>query len=308
MTLAQCHFGIDICKGWLDVFDAGSGKAARIANTDEAVASFVAALPAEATIVFEATAPHDIRLRRTLSSSRCRAIRVNPARARDFARAAGFLAKTDTIDARMLAAMAEAIELPKEAFYDVERESLSALHRRRDQMVEARATERGRLADAADDRERASLERHIHWLCDEISGIERELRALLAQPKFAAKAALLRSLKGVGDVTVTTLLALVPELGQRSAKAIAALAGLAPLNCDSGTFRGQRHIRGGRRRVRQALYMAALAAIRTNARFKAIYQAIRQRSGKAKIAVVAVARKLLVTLNAMVKNAEPFRA
>ena len=115
-------------------------------------------------------------------------------------------------------------------------------------------------------------------------------------------------MRGIGQVTLTTLIVLMPELGQRSAKAIAALAGLAPLNRDSGTFRGQRRIAGGRRRVRQALYMAALAAIRAVPRFKAHYTAIKQRSGHAKVAIIAVARKLLITLNAMVKNNQTFRA
>lgn len=131
---------------------------------------------------------------------------------------------------------------------------------------------------------------------------------MLAGPAFAARAALLGSIKGVGRVTITTLIALLPELGSRSAKAIAAIAGLAPLNRDSGARRGQRHIAGGRRRVRQALYMAALGAIRCLDRFKQVYIGVKARSGHAKVAVVAVARKLLVILNAMVRSGQPFTA
>lgn len=204
--------------------------------------------------------------------------------------------------------MAGAIELPDEAAYDAERERLIARHRRRDQLVEMRAKDRGRFVSAVDDYERASLQRHIHWLSQEIAMVDKDLRKLLQQPAFARKSEILRSVKGIGDVTVTTLLALMPELGQRPAKTIAALAGLAPINCDSGTFRGQRHIHGGRRRVRQALYMAALVAIQNTPRFKDYYQRVTARSGHAKVGIVAVARKLLVIVNAMLKKGEPFRA
>lgn len=182
------------------------------------------------------------------------------------------------------------------------------MHRRRDQLVEMRAIERGRSADVADTGEHSSLARHLAWLDAEIERIEVQTRALVMRSGLARKAALLQSLKGVGWVTVTTLLALLPELGERSAKAIAALAGLAPINNDSGTLRGQRHIAGGRRRVRRALYMAALSAIRSVPRFQAFYLGVKARSGHAKVAIIAVARKLLVTLNAMVRSGQPFTA
>jgi transposase len=153
----------------------------------------------------------------------------------------------------------------------------------------------------------ASLVRHVQWLDTEIGVIEAQTKAALRQPTLAPAAKLLRTATGVGMVTVTTLLALLPELGRRSAKTIAALAGLAPYNCDSGKFRGQRRIQGGRGRVRRALYMAALSAIRRVPHFRAAYLAIKKRSGKAKIAIVAVARKLLITLNSMMKTGQPFR-
>ena len=208
----------------------------------------------------------------------------------------------------MLALLPEALEVREDEAFDQHREALAALHRRRDQLVDMRAVERGRIASEPDQDARRSLESHIDWLSAAIEELEVKIRSILAKPPFARRAKLLATAKGVGTVTVTTILALLPELGRCSAKAIAALAGLAPINRDSGTLRGQRHIAGGRRRVRQALYMAALAAIRTHEPFKQHYLAIKARSGHAKVAIVAVARKLLVTLNAMIKSDQPFRA
>lgn len=308
MSIAPSSIGIDVSKAWLDIFDATSNTAQRCANTAPEVARFLATLNPQSTVLYEATGPYDTVLRQALHRTQLRSIRVNPGRARDFARASGTLAKTDAIDAQMLSRMASAIALPAEPPFDSAREALISLHRRRDQMVADRAADAGRRASVCDREERASIERHIHWLNGEIERLDGKLATAIKQPDFARKAALMRSIKGVGDVTVTTLLALMPELGTRSPKAIAALAGLAPINCDSGKFRGQRHIRGGRRRVRQALYMAALSASRWYPAFKAFKEAITQRSGHVKVAIVALARKLLVILNAILRTGEPFHA
>ena len=308
MTVTAIRVGIDVSKAWLDVCMTPGQTTSRIPNCEEAIAQLVAKLPEDATVVFEATAPYDTRLRKTLACTSLRVLRVNPARARDFARAAGFLAKTDTIDARMLARLPEALDVRAEEAFDQDREELAALHRRRDQLVDMRAVERGRLADEPDACVRNTLEQHIEWLTMTIDDIEATIRDVLKRPAFARRAKLLATAKGVGHVTVTTVLALLPEIGRCSSKAIAALAGLAPVNRDSGAFRGQRHIAGGRRRLRQALYMAALAAIRTHQPFRQHYLAIKARSGKAKVAIIAIARNLLVILNAMIKNDEPFRA
>jgi len=308
MTIAPSKIGIDISKAWLDIYDATTGQPRRLANAQGQIKAFLAALPEGSCLVFEATGPHDTVLRRCLNGTGLKFARLNPARVRDFARYKGKLAKTDAIDARVLAMMAEGAEFSLEQAFDDEREALVALHRRRDQLVGQRAIERTRVATAPDQRERESLKRHMAFLDGEIRAIEADIAALLQQPSFKAKVAILRSLKGVGPVTATTLIALLPELGSLSAKAIAALAGLAPLNCDSGKFRGQRHIRGGRARVRRAVYMAALNAIRAIPRFKAQYTSIAARSGVRKVGVVAVARKLLVTLNAMLRDGKPFAA
>ena len=307
MTLAPIRLAIDVSKRWLDIHDAGCGRTWRIANREPQIAELLATLPPRSTIVLEATAPYDTELRRLASAAGHALNRLNPSRARDFARAAGFLAKTDAIDARMLAHMAATLPAEPEPAYDAAREALAALHRRRDQLVECRAVERGRIADVREASERKSLQRHIAWLDREIASLERQIRATLDAPAFQPIARILRSMRGIGQVTLTTLIVLMPELGQRSAKTIAALAGLAPLNRDSGAFRGQRRIAGGRRRVRQALYMAALAAIRAVPRFKAHYTAIKQRSGHAKVAIIAVARKLLTILNAMLREQKPWQ-
>jgi transposase len=309
MTIAPpSQIGTDIAKDWLDHYDATTRQAQRITNDEANITLFVNALPPHSSVTFEATAPYDTVLRRCLSAARVTAFRVNPGQARDFAKSRRFLAKSDQIDARVLALMAQDIPLTPEPPFDEDRERLAAMHRRRDQLVSVRAVERGRIADAPDAFERNSLARHIAWLDAEIAALDADIKAALKRPAFAPTVALLRSAQGVGEVTAATLIALLPELGKRSAKTIAALAGLAPFNCDSGKFRGQRRIQGGRRRVRQALYMAAITAIRWVPRFKAAYLAIKQRSGHAKVGIIAVARKLLIALNSMLKTGQPFRA
>jgi transposase len=307
MSITHGIVGIDVSKAWLDCFEQPARKSRRIANLEADISAYLNGLKPETRLVFEATAPYDTALRRSASDAGICAYRVNPGQARDFARSMRYLAKTDDIDAKMLAQMGERLDLIAEPKWDADREALIALHRRRDQVVDARAMERARIADVVDAEERASLARHIEWLDAEVDGLDTKIGAALERPAFAEKAKLLRTAKGVGPVTIATLLALLPELGHRSSKSIAALAGLAPFNCDSGTFRGQRQTRGGRGRVKRALYMAANSAIRWVPHFKAKYNEIKARSGRPKIAIIAIARKLLVALNAMIKTGTPFR-
>lgn len=307
MTIHPCFIGCDIAKLHLDLFDESRGESVRIDNTAAAIAAWLSSLDtAAAFVAFEASGPYDRVLRRALEEAGCRFARINPARARDFARATGRLAKTDAIDARMLAAMARMLALVPDSRSDPARNVLASLHKRRDQLVEMRAAEKVRFKEA-DDRT-GSLARHLAWLDEEIASLQRLIeQALRADQELAAMEELLRSAPGVGLVTATTLIALMPELGHCSPKAIAALAGLAPFNNDSGRQRGKRSIRGGRRRVRRALYMAAIAAIRTTPRFKAFHDAIKARSAAAKVAIIAVARKLLIILNAMAKTKTAFQ-
>lgn len=307
MTIHPACIGIDVSKHHLDLFDDAASADRRVANEAVEIARLVETWGGRSLlVVFEATGPYDRALREALSAAGVRFARVNPARARDFARATGRLAKTDAIDARVLAAMGRALAPAAEPAPDLERERLADLHRRRDQLVEMRACERTRLEERLDPT--GSLKAHIAWLSDEIARLERLIAELLAaSPGLAATASLMRSVPGVGPVTANTLLALMPELGRRSGKVVAALAGLAPMNHDSGTMRGARRIKGGRRRVRRALYMAAVTAIRKSPRFGAFYKAVLARRAAPKLALVAVARKILVTLNAMLKTNTAFR-
>ena len=310
MTLAQSYVGIDVARAHLDIFDERHGRAVRIPNHAQAIAAFLEGLDGRpVTVVFEATGPYDRTLRHALAAAGLAALRVNPARARDFARAAGYLAKTDAVDARMLAAMGRAIALPQDAPADPAREELALLGRQRDRLVSVRADEKKRLAQSPNARVRASIARHIAWLTAEIAAIDRAIADLLAAaPHLEAMQSLLKTAPGVGAVTAATLLAHMPELGRRSPKAIAALAGLAPINNDSGERRGRRAIKGGRRNVRRVLYMAALSAIRRVPRFAQAYEAIANRAKSKKVAIIAVARKLLIALNAMIAAGHPFRA
>lgn len=314
MTLPQSCVGIDVARAHLDIFDDACGRAVRIANAPAAIAAVLAALAGRpVTVVFEATGPYDGALRTARAAAGVRALRVNPARARDFARAAGYLAKTDAVDARMLAAMGRAmgraIALPAAEPVDPAREELAALSRQRDRLVAVRAEEKTRLLQTRHATVRAAIRRHIAWLNAQIAGLEAASAALMAAtPHLAASARLLATAPGVGKVTSMTLLAHLPEPGQRSPKTIAARAGLAPLNNDSGERRGRRAIRGGRRHVRRGLYMAALSAIRRVPRFAAAYAAIAARAGSKKVAIIAIARKLLVALNAIIANQQPFKA
>lgn len=304
MTLHARFIGIDIGKERLDVFD---GRHRTLANRRDAILALVAAFePAHDFVVFEATGRYDEVLREALAAAGLRFARVNPARARDFAKAMGLLAKTDAVDARMLAAMGQALELPPDEPVDPGRALLVALGRRREQLVAMRAAERVRRRQ--DDDATESLARHIAFLDAEIAAIEKAVAQVLRDDaELARDDALLRSAPGIGAVTAATLAAFMPELGRRDAKAIASLAGLAPFNRDSGKRKGKRHITGGRPRIRRALYMAALSAIRHNSRFKTFYDTILARRALPKIAIIAVARKLLVTLNAMLKTKTAFQ-
>ena len=235
--------------------------------------------------------------------------RVNPGRARHFARAAGYLAKTDRIDARMLASLGQCLDPPPASPANPERETLALLHRRRDQLVAARKQERTRAHECRHHAVAASIAGHIAWLDGEIATLEAAIADLIkASATLSPAARLLRSVPGVGPVTAATLLALAPELGSRSPGQIAALAGLAPINADSGQFRGQRSIRGGRSRLRQALYIAAVAASRSSGRFGTFYRSLRRAGKPPKLAFIALARKILVTLNAIARDNVPFHS
>lgn len=298
--------GIDVSKHTLDIFDGSVGTSVRIANEAAAIADSMASW-ASALVVFEATGRYDGKLRRALQAAGIRFARVNPARARAFAQALGLLAKTDAIDARMLAAMGQTLELTTEPDRDEVRCRLPGCHKRRDQLVAMRKQERTRLSDG-EEAWRLNIERHIAWLSAEIEAVEEQCRSIIAaDPNLDRLYRLLLTIPGVGPVTAATLIALLPELGRRSPKTIAALAGLAPFNVDSGIFRGQRMIRGGRKRVRDALYMAAVTAARSKSRFKTFLANLTRKGKPNKLALIALARKILITANAVARDQVAFQ-
>lgn len=298
--------GIDVSKATLDIFAEGFGHR-RIANAADAVAAMIADLPRPCFIVLEATGSYDALLREELERAGLDHARVNPQQARDFARALGRRAKTDAVDARMLAEMGRRLDLRSERPADAARRHLARWQRRRDQIVAMRQQEKVRLAEEREAPFQAALRTHIAQLDHALAEADRAIAALLAEcPDLAEVETRIRSVPGVGRVTAVTLMALMPELGERSPKQLAALAGLAPFNLDSGDKRGQRRIRGGRRRVRQALYMAALTAARSNPRLKAFADTLKARGKAAKPVLVAVARKLLGIINAILRNKTTF--
>lgn len=298
--------GIDVSKAHLDFFVEGRGHG-RILNQSGAIGGMIEGLPRPCFVVLEATGSYDAALRQALEEAGVAYARVNPEQARDFARAIGRRAKTDAVDARMLAEMGRRLALEPTAAVDPARQALTKWQRRRDQLVAMRQQEKVRLVEERDETFAAGLRAHIAQLGQAIAEVERRIAVLLAEsPSLAEAERRIRSVPGVGRVTAVTLLALMPELGARSPKQIAALAGLAPFNVDSGDKRGQRRIRGGRRRVRQALYMAALSAARSHPRLKAFAQTLKAKGKAAKPILVAVARKLLSIINAVVRDNTTF--
>jgi transposase len=308
MIITRGFIGIDVSKHDLDVFEDGGSE--RLANRPEALAALAARWRGRGVFVlFEATGHYDAALREALTAQDIAFARVNPARARDFARAAGFLAKTDRIDARMLAMMAQSLAPAPAARVDDARQELALAHKRRDQLVHTRQQERTRRTECHNAALRADIEAHLQWLDARIAHWDAQIRRLLAQSQpLKAIARLLRSIPGIGPVAATTLIALMPELGVLGAKQVTAIAGLAPFNVDSGQFRGIRRIKGGRKRVRDALYMAAVAATRSHDRFNTAYRRLRAAGKPAKLALIAIARKLLVTANAVLRDKTLFNA
>lgn len=304
MTIHPNFIGCDIAKTALDLFDRRTGKASHLANDLAPLTAFAAGLdPHRDIVVMEATGSADRLVRHVLAAHGIAFVRVNPTMARRFAQARGRLAKTDRIDARSLAEFGALFQPDADPPPDPDRERLAALARRRDQIVEARAVERRHLHEAFDPVVIADIEAAIAALDARITGIESQIDAQTeAMSGVTAQIERLITAPGVGPVTALTLLAHMPELGELSPGAAASLAGLAPMNDDSGSRKGKRRIRGGRPRVRRALYMAALGAVRASTRMRAFYTALAARAASKKLALIAVARKLLTILNAMLRD------
>jgi transposase len=261
-----------------------------------------------ALVVLEATAGMEMPVAAALAGAGLPVVAVNPRNAREFARATGRLAKTDVIDAHVLAQFGEAVKPPLRPLPDAATQGLNALVTRRHQLVEMLTAEKNRLAHAAAKAVRAGIQEHIRWLERRLANIDRDLDDAIGQtPVWRDKDELLQSAQGVGPVLSTTLLAGLPELGTLGRKQIAALVGVAPLNRDSGRYRGKRKVWGGRARVREALYMGTLVASRFNPVIRAFYERLLAAGKPKKVALTACMRKLLTILNAMVRHETPWQ-
>jgi transposase len=306
--IVQNYVGCDISKQWLDFFDEASNRYQRIANQADAITTYVAERdPCRDFVVMEATGVHDRLLRHALAKAGVAFSRHNPAHTHHYAKSATRRAKTDRLDARMLSDYGRRYQPTAEPAPCEKGERLQSLARHRDQLVETRARFKRYLSEAFDADVVADTEKWIADFDARIDALESLIaKAIREADDTARDYTLMVSVPGVSTITALSLLAHMPELGRRSPKSIAALAGLAPFDHESGKSKRRGKISGGRPRVRRALYMAALGAIRANGRFKAFYTALAARAGSKKLAIVAVARKLLVTLNAIIRDKTAF--
>jgi len=265
------------------------------------------ALP-PALVVLEATGGREVALAAALATAGLAVAVVNPRQVRNFARAIGQLAKADALDAAVLARFAEVVRPTPRPLPDAQTRELSAVLTRRRQLIAMLTAERQRLGTARPAM-RTRIQTHIAWLEQEVADLDGALRdAIRASAIWREQENLLRGVPGIGPTTALTLLAEVPELGRLGRKAIAALVGVAPLNCESGTLRGRRVVWGGRARVRTALYMAALVATRHNPVIRAFYERLCAVGKPKKLALTACMHKLLLILNAMLRDRTPWRA
>jgi transposase len=305
---AVTFIGIDVSKDQLDVAILPTSESLEVANDEAGISALLQQLKGcqAPLVVLEATGGYETAVAAALSVHGIPVAIVNPRQVRDFARATGQLAKTDAIDAAILALFAERVRPEPKPLPDELTQDLQALLTRRRQLIDMLTAERNRLARSAR-AVRKSIEKHVRWLERQLQDSDTEIAAFISKsPLWRAKENLLRSVPGIGPVASRTLLADLPELGRLNRKQIAALVGVAPLARDSGTLKGKRFIWGGRANVRSVLYMATLAATRSNPVIRAHYLRLISAGKPTKVALVACMRKLLVTLNAMVRTGEPW--
>jgi transposase len=301
---APLYVGIDVAKATLAVASVPAAPPQQVANDAAGIAQLTTTLTAQAptVVVVEATGGYEAPLVSALALAGVPVAVVNPRQVRDFARALGQLAKTDALDATVLAQFAERVRPTPRPLPDAAHTALTALVTRRQQLLDMLTAEQRRL-HAAHPAMQPSLREHIRWLQARLKSTDQDIHdALKRSPLWLAREQLLRSVPGVGRRTATRLLVSLPELGHLSHAAIAKLVGVAPLNADSGQHRGARRIWGGRAHVRAALYMATLVATRHNPVIRAYYTRLRAAGKPPKLALVAAMRKLLTILNAMVKH------
>ena len=300
--------GIDVSKAQLDVAVRPTGKRWTLPYDQTGIEGLIPQIVdlEPALVLLEATGGLELPLVAALAAAALPVVVVNPRQVRDFARATGTLAKTDTLDAGVLAHFADAVRPEVRPLKDAETQVLNSLTARRHQVMTMLVSEKNRLGTAIG-AVSPRIEAHIAWLEQELSDLDKGLRQTLRRsPVWREKDDLLRTVPGVGEQISLTLLANLPELGTLNRRQIAALVGVAPYNRDSGTLRGKRAVWGGRSRVRAVLYMGALVASRHNPAIRDFYQRLLAAGKPKKVALVASMRKLLVILNGMLKHGSPW--
>jgi len=308
MKQEGAYIGVDVAKANLDLAVYLSGDPWRVANDEAGISAIVTHIRGldPTLIVVEPTGGLELPLTAALATAGLPVAVVNPRQVRDFAKATGRLAKTDRLDAQVLAHFAHAVRPTPRPLPDAQTQELAALLARRQQLVQMLTAEKNRLGTSRSPvRQRVRV--HISWLTQELADSDRLLKDTIQDsPIWRAKDDLLRGVKGIGPVASITLMADLPELGTLDRWGIAALVGLAPFNRDSGLLRGKRRVWGGRARVRAALYMATLVATRYNPVIKAFYRRLLEAGKVKKVALTACMRKLLTILNAMLKHNRPW--
>ena len=309
-TASEAYVGIDVGKTWLDVALWGSEDVWRVSNDDDGVAKIMTqvAQVEPQLIAVEATGGYEQLLVQSMLLNSLPVAVINPTRVRALAKATGKLAKTDAIDARLIAEYAFKIQPERLGPQEANEIRLRALVTRREQLVEMRTGEQNRLGTAQNSMQ-ADIREHIEWLSSHIEGLEAQINELVESlPEWREQAERLDSIPGVGRITAVTVLAEMPELGQLDRQKIAALAGLAPFNRDSGHQRGKRRIFGGRKGVRRVLFMACLSAKKHNPVIRAMFERLMKKGKVFKVAITACMRKMLTIMNAMTRDQVNWRA
>ena len=304
MNQKSSFIGIDVAKARLDVAIRPTGQQWQVAYTEKGIQELVEQITElqPTLVLLEASGGLELPMVAALAVANLPVVVVNPRQVRDFARATGKLAKTDALDAQVLAHFAEAIRPLPRSLPDTETQSLTALVARRNQVMSMLVAEKNRLRTSRPPVSQR-IQLHIDWLEQELDEIDRDLKEMLRNsPVWREKENLLRTVPGVGPQLAVSILAYLPELGTLNRKRIAALVGVAPFNRDSGTLRGKRAVWGGRSRIRASLYMAALVASRHNPVISIFYQRLLAAGKPKKVALTACMRKLLVILNAMLNH------
>jgi transposase len=308
MTTISQWIGIDVSKATLDVYIRPLGLALSVKNTETDIANLVKELQVFDVncIVVEATGGLETELIIQLQAALLPVALINPRQGRDFAKATGRLAKTDAIDAQVLAHFGEAMKPQLKAIESESARELTELISRRRQLVEIQTAEKNRLTRARG-KALADIEEHLTYLEQRLKQLHQEIEQITqSNQQWQDKVNLLKTTPGIGPVISTTLVSDLPELGQLTAKQISRLVGVAPINHDSGQHRGKRMINGGRAHVRAILYMGAVVAMRHNPVIKKFYEQLVQRGKSKKLALTACMRKMLVILNAMIRDLKPW--